>query len=35
MTLAIFGAGGHAKSIFDIVKNKKVYFFDKAKKNLK
>ena len=35
MTLAILGAGGHAKSIFDIVKNKKVYFFDKSKKKLK
>jgi sugar O-acyltransferase (sialic acid O-acetyltransferase NeuD family) len=35
MTLAILGAGGHAKSIFDIVKNKKVYFFDKAKKKFK
>ena len=32
MTLAIFGSGGHAKSIYDIVKNKKVYFFDKSKK---
>jgi len=35
MTLAILGAGGHAKSIFDIVQNKKVYFFDKAKKKFK
>jgi|TARA_B110000483_G_scaffold227625_1_gene289583 sugar O-acyltransferase (sialic acid O-acetyltransferase NeuD family) len=30
MTLAILGTGGHAKSIYDIVKyNKKIYFFDK------
>ena len=30
MTLAILGTGGHAKSIFDIVKNQKnIYFFDK------
>ena len=36
MTLAIIGTGGHAKSIFDIVKNKKkIYFFDKQKKFLK
>ena len=28
MTLAILCAGGHAKSIYDIVKNKKIYFFD-------
>ncbi len=35
MTLAILGAGGHAKSIFDIVKKKKIYFFDKTKKKLK
>ncbi len=34
MTLAIFGSGGHAKSIYDIVKNKKVYFFDKSKKEI-
>jgi len=35
MTLAILGTGGHAKSIYDIVKNKKVYFFDKVKKKFK
>ena len=35
MTLAIWGTGGHAKSIYDIVKTKKIYFFDKEKKNLK
>ena len=35
MTLAIFGTGGHAKSVYDIVKNKKIYFFDKSKKILK
>ena len=30
MTLAILGTGGHAKSIYDIVKNnKRIYFFDK------
>mgnify|MGYP006168712549 CR=1 FL=1 len=31
MTLAILCAGGHAKSIYDIVKNKKIYFFDDKK----
>ena len=32
MTLAILGTGGHAKSVYDIVKNKKkIYFFDKEK----
>ena len=35
MTLAILGTGGHAKSIFDIVKKKKLYFFDKTKKKFK
>ena len=35
MTLAIIGTGGHAKSIYDIVKNKKIYFFDKTKKKFK
>jgi sugar O-acyltransferase (sialic acid O-acetyltransferase NeuD family) len=35
MTLAILGSGGHAKSIYDIVKNKNIYFFDKKKKFLK
>ena len=35
MSLAILGTGGHAKSIYDIVKNKKVYFFDKVKKKFK
>ena len=30
MTLAILGTGGHARSIYDIVKNnKKIFFFDK------
>ena len=34
MTLAILGAGGHAKSIYDIIKNKKrIYFYDKKKIN--
>ena len=31
MTLAILGAGGHAKSVYDIVKRKKIYFFDEKK----
>ncbi len=35
MSLAILGTGGHAKSVYDIVKKKKVYFFDKTKKNFK
>lgn len=35
MTLAILGVGGHAKSIYDIVKKKKIYFFDKTKKKFK
>ena len=30
--LAILDTGGHAKSIYDIVKNKKkIYFFDQKK----
>ena len=32
MTIAILGAGGHAKSIYDILKKKKIYFFDRTKK---
>ena len=33
MTLAIIGAGGHAKSLYDILKKKtKIYFFDNSKK---
>jgi sugar O-acyltransferase (sialic acid O-acetyltransferase NeuD family) len=33
MTLGIIGTGGHAKSLYDIVKKKtKIYFFDKSKK---
>jgi len=35
MTLAILGTGGHTKSIFDIVKKKKIYFFDKFRKKFK
>ena len=35
MIIGILGAGGHAKSIYDIVKKKKIYFFDEKKKNLK
>ena len=35
MTLAILGTGGHAKSIYDIVKKKKLIFFDKTKKKFK
>ena len=32
MTLGILGAGGHARSIYDIIKKKKIiYFFDKDK----
>ena len=32
MTLAILGTGGQAKSVFDIVQKKKIYFFDNDKK---
>ena len=32
MTLAIFGAGGHAKSVYDLVKKNKIYLFDEKKK---
>ena len=33
MTLAILGTGGHAKSVYDIIKNrKKIDFFDKKSK---
>ena len=36
MTFTILGTGGHAKSIYDIVKNKKkIYFFDKKNKLFK
>tara|TARA_B100000795_G_scaffold263833_1_gene243517 strand:+ start:141 stop:764 length:624 start_codon:yes stop_codon:yes gene_type:complete len=35
MTLAILGTGGHAKSIYDIVKKNKLIFFDKTKKKFK
>ena len=36
MLLGILGSGGHAKSIYDIVKNKKtIYFFDNNKKKFK
>ena len=36
MTLAILGTGGHAKSVYDIIKNKtKICFFDKEKKFFK
>ena len=35
MTLAIWGTGGHAKSIYDIVKKKKFISLTKKKKNLK
>ncbi len=35
MTLAIFGTGGHAKSVYDIVKKKKIYFFDRERKIFK
>ena len=36
MTLAIYGTGGHAKSIFNLIKNKKkVIFFDEKNKYFK
>ena len=36
MVLAIYGTGGHAKSIYNLVKKKqKIYFFDEKKKFLK
>ena len=35
MKLAILGTGGHAKSVYDIIKKKKIYFFDKNKKTFK
>ena len=36
MALAIYGTGGHAKSIYDLIKNKKkIYFFDEKKKLFK
>ncbi len=35
MTIAIFGAGGHAKSIYDIIKKKKFLLFDQKKKFIK
>ena len=32
MVLAIYGTGGHAKSIYNLVKKKqKIYFFDEKK----
>ena len=34
MKLAIYGAGGHAKSVFDIIKSKHFIFFDDKKKFL-
>ena len=34
MSVCIYGAGGHSKAIYDIVKdNKKIIFFDEKKKN--
>ena len=35
MKMAIFGAGGHAKSVFDIIKNTNFILFDEKKKFLK
>ena len=35
MKLAFLGAGGHARSVYDIVKKKNILFFDKEKKNIK
>ena len=34
MTLAILGAGGHAKSVYDIVKKRKKFIFLMKKKLL-
>ena len=35
MTLAILGTGGHARSIYDIIKiKKKLFFLTEIKKNL-
>ena len=32
MSLGIYGTGGHAKSVYDLIKNiKKLYFFDEKK----
>ena len=35
MILAILGTGGHAKSIYDIVKKQKILFLTKVKKILR
>ena len=35
MKLAFLGTGGHAKSVYDIVKKKNILFFDKKKKFFK
>ena len=36
MPVCIYGAGGHSKAIYDIVKdNKKIIFFDEKKKFFK
>ena len=35
MKLAFLGTGGHAKSVYDIVKKKNILFFDKEKKIFK
>ena len=35
MKMAIFGAGGNAKSVFDIIKNTNFILFDEKKKFLK
>ena len=32
MTIAFVGTGGHAKSVYDLVKKKKILFFDRKKK---
>jgi len=35
MKLVFLGTGGHARSVYDIVKKKKIIFFDKEKKKFK
>ena len=32
MTIAFVGTGGHAKTVYDLVKKKKILFFDRKKK---
>ena len=35
MKFAFMGTGGHARSVYDIVKKKSIIFFDKEKKNFR